>query len=70
MFAKFSINIATRLPFSVDILGNQSRVHLIPCLCGIGCKITLVFERENGFLPMSSSLLLSLFVSFTVYDTP
>ena len=25
----------------VDILGNQRRVHLLPCLCGMGCKRSL-----------------------------
>jgi len=30
----------------MDILGNQRRVHLIPCLCGMGCKRSLVLEME------------------------
>ena len=30
----------------VDILGNQRPVHLIPFLCGLGCKRTLVLEME------------------------
>ena len=36
----------TGLASSVDILGNQSRVRLIPCLCGLGCKRTHVSEME------------------------
>ena len=37
---------ATHLPPSVHIpvLRNQRSVHLIPCLCGMGCKSTLVLE--------------------------
>jgi len=31
---------------SVDILGYQRLVHLIPCLCGMGCKRSLVLEME------------------------
>jgi len=31
---------------SVDILGYQRFVHLIPCLCGMGCKRSLVLEME------------------------
>ena len=32
---------------SVNILGYQRRVHLIPYLCGMGCKRALVFEMED-----------------------
>ena len=32
---------ATCLSLSVGILRKQKRVHLIPCLCGVGCKKNL-----------------------------
>ena len=38
---------ATRFTPSVDILGCQRRVHLIPCLCGMGCKRNLALEMED-----------------------
>ena len=38
---------AIRLPPSVDILGNERRVHLIPCPCGVGCKRALVLEMKD-----------------------
>jgi len=31
---------------SVDILGYQRLVHLIPFLCGMGCKRSIVLEME------------------------
>jgi len=37
---------ATRMPPNVDILGNQRRAHLIPCLCGLGWKRTPALEME------------------------
>ena len=38
---------ATSLSLCLDILGNQRCVHLEPCLCGVGCKRTLVLEMED-----------------------
>jgi len=37
---------ATPSTQSVDILGYQRLFHLIPCLCGMGCKRSLVLEME------------------------
>ena len=40
---------ATCLALTVDILGHQRHVHLLPYLGGMGCKKrTLVFEMEDG----------------------
>ena len=39
-----------RLPPSVDMLGNQLPLHIMPCLCGVGYNITLVIEMEVGYL--------------------
>jgi hypothetical protein len=30
----------------MDILGYQRRVHFIPCLCGKGCKRTIIREMD------------------------
>ena len=38
---------STRLPPSADILGNESSVHPISCLCGMGCKRTIILEMED-----------------------
>ena len=42
--------IATCLSLSPHIVGNQRRAHLIPFLCGVGCKRTLILEMEERFL--------------------
>jgi len=33
---------------TVDILGNQRRVQFISCLCGAGCKRTVVILFKNS----------------------
>ena len=34
---------------------NQRRVRLIPRLCGVGCKRTIVGDTEDWFLSVSTS---------------
>ena len=54
----------TRFPPSVDILGNQRRVHLTPCLCGMGCKRTLVLEMENMiYVYLIISIIIRLYIA-------
>ena len=45
--ALFVQTLRALIPPSVDILGYQRRVHIITCLCGIGCKRILVLEMED-----------------------
>jgi len=39
----------TGIPPSVDVLGNQRRIYLIPCLCGVGCRRTILLKMEGGW---------------------
>ena len=41
------LHMLTRFPPSVHILIYQRPIHLIPCLCGVGCKKSLVLEMED-----------------------